>query len=117
MKKEQTKKLVMDAITAAVVLGVLVVGYFVFRSSDVTVAGIVVPKTELADQVIVVGSQIDATVASLKNLQNAVETSSAVFSASAFASLQDFSSPIAPEAVGRPDPFVPTTWKLSQKSK
>lgn len=117
MQKEQTKKLLMDAMTLLIVVAVLVVGYFAFRSNEVTVSGIVVPKTELANQVILARTQIDTTVQNLKNLQLSVASSSVVFETPAFTSLKDFSVQIPPEAVGRPDPFVPTAWKLSQKSK
>lgn len=117
MQKEQTKKLIMDITTGLLIAGVLVVGYFAFKKNDVSVQNIIVPTTETADQVLAVGAQVSGTVQNLKDLKNAVEQSSAVFATPAFTNLQDFTTAIPSEPVGRANPFVPTTWKLSQKSK
>ncbi len=49
------------------------------------------------------GAQIVATLVSLQ----AVSLNSSIFSDPAFASLQDLTTAIVPEPVGRPDPFAP----------
>ena len=117
MQKEQSKKLFMDILTGLVIAGVFVVGYFAFRKSDVAVSDIVAPATETADQVLSAGAQVSETIKNLKDLKSSVEKSSAVFATPAFTSLQDFTVEIPAEAVGRANPFIPTAWKLSQKSK
>lgn len=117
MQKEQSKKLIMDILTGLVIAGVLVVGYFAFRKTNVAVSDVVVSSTETADQVISAGAQVSETIKNLQDLKNAVQKSSAVFATPAFTSLQDFTVEIPSEAVGRTNPFIPTAWKLSQKSK
>jgi uncharacterized membrane protein YeiB len=119
MQKEQNKKIIIDVVTGIVILGVLVVGYFAFRktSPTTTIPDIVVPSTETADQVVTVGMQVSGTVKDLKDLNNSVQQFAAVFGTQAFSNLQDFSAQVPPEPVGRANPFLPTDWKLSQKSK
>ncbi len=117
MEQQKTKKMITDALTIAVVIGVFITGYYVFKGADVTESGIVTQKTEIADQVVQAGVEVDTTIRNLKNLQSSVVASSVVFAAPSFMSLQDLSTKITPEKVGRPDPFVPTSWKLAQKSK
>lgn len=116
MQKEQTKKLIMDIVTGAIIVGVLVGAYFVFRKKDATPVA-TVSASETADQVVAVGTQVASTIRDLKDLNRSVEKFAAVFSTPAFTGLQDFSATVAPEAVGRPNPFLPTDWKLRQKAK
>lgn len=107
----------MDITTGVVIIGVLVGAYFAFRTNDVAIPSIVVPSTETADAVVLVGAQVASTARDLRDLNRAVEKFSDVFATPAFASLQDFTISVDPEAVGRTNPFVPTDWKLIQKSK
>jgi hypothetical protein len=116
MQKQQTKKIIMDVITGVIVAGVFVVGYFAFKKNDVAPADILTLPTDIADQVVAVGSKVDGTIRDLKDLNRSVEKFSAVFKTPAFTSLQDFSATIAPETIGRPNPFLPTDWKLMQKT-
>lgn len=114
MQKEQTKKILMDVVTGIIVVAVLVIGYYVFVKKDTVSQSIIESPTAAADQVVLVGSQIASTARSLKDLRSSVEKTAAVFSIPAFASLQDFSVEVLPEPIGRPNPFVPTDWKLKQ---
>ncbi len=118
MQKEQIKKISGNIITVLIILAVLVVGYFSFVKQDTTTApSTAAPSSsETADQVVLASSQVDVTIKSLRDLNNAVEKSM-VFGAPAFTALQDLSVPLTQEPIGgRPDPFVPTAWKISQTS-
>ena len=116
-QQNKTKKMITDGLTIAVVIGVFIAGYYAFKGADVTESGVVTQKTEIADQVVQAGVEVDNTIRNLKNLQDSVAASSVVFATPSFMSLQDLSTKISPEKVGRLDPFVPTSWKLAQKSK
>lgn len=117
MQKGKTKKILIDIITGAVVIGVIVVGYFAFKSNQPVISDGIIggPSAGIADQVVVVGAQVAGTVRDLSDLRQAVEQSVTVFNLPAFSSLQDFSAQVTPEPVGRPNPFLPTDWKLRQQ--
>lgn len=117
MQKEQIKKILIDLITASVVVAVLVIGYYVFFKKNTVSQVVVGSSTEVADQVVLVGSQIANTARSLRDLRSSVEKTSAVLSTPAFTSLQDFSVEVSPEPIGRANPFLPTDWKIVQLSK
>ena len=118
MQKEQIKKISGNIITVLIILAVFVVGYFSFVKQDTTAGpSVAAPSSsETADQVVLANSQVDVTIKSLRDLNNAVEKSM-VLDTPAFTALQDLSVPVTQEPVGgRSDPFVPTAWKLSQTS-
>lgn len=117
MPKDQTKKILIDIVTGLVLAGVLIAAYFAFSSSKTIIPGIVKSSTATADKVVTTGAEVADTVQNLKDLNRSVAKFSAVFELPAFASLQDFSVDIVPEAVGRSNPFLPTDWKLAQKAK
>ena len=120
MKPEQTKTLIVNILTAAVVIGVIVAAYFVFIKKDVpvisTVTSSVSSVAQIAEETALMGSQIDTTVSDLNELAKAVESSNIIFELPAFKNLRDFSVAIPGESVGRDNPFVPTVWKINMTS-
>lgn len=117
MQQEQIKKIIVNGLAVLVIVGVVVTGYRSFTGGktedtttpDMSVVGQVAEETRL------IGAEIDRTVSELRGLDNALESSVAIFDLPAFTNLQDFSVPISGEPVGRDNPFVPTLWKLQMK--
>lgn len=119
MQQEQIKTLLVNVLTAAVVGGVLAVGYFVFIKKDtaVTSTGASAPSVAtIAEETTFIGAEIDSSVQDLKGLERAVASSTVIFDLPAFKNLQDFSVAIPAEAIGRPNPFIPAAWKLKLKT-
>ena len=117
MQHKQTKTLLVNTITAAVVVGVFVAGYFVFvkEDTDPTTKEIVVAR--IAEETTSIGAEIDYTVRILEDLDIAVASSRIIFDLPAFRNLQNFTVEIPAEAIGRVNPFVPTDWKLKMKAQ
>lgn len=115
MQKEQIKTILVNIVIAAVVLGVVVAGYFVFRGKTTAVPGTGAESTvTTAESTATIGAEIARIVAILKTLNTSVEDSTAIFRLAEFRSLEDFSVKVPTEPVGvREDPFVPTGWKLN----
>ncbi|MCK9345262.1 MAG: hypothetical protein M0P64_04080 [Candidatus Pacebacteria bacterium] len=115
MQQEKIKALIVNIITGAVVLGVIVSAYFVFVKRDISVVGEVATSVadvaKIAEETAMIGTEIDFTVRDLSNLARAVESSNVIFDLPAFKTLQDFTVPIRGESVGRTNPFLPTAWK------
>ena len=68
------------------------------------------------DTLVTTGAVVNAPGADLVETLlalRAVKLDGAIFSEPAFAALVDFSTPIIPEPVGRPNPFAPLTVALS----
>lgn len=118
MPLEQTKSLLINIMTGAVIVGVIVAGYFVFRGGQtVTPSSVATPSAvDSAAETVAIGAEIARTVSDLQDLKSSVADSIAVFSTPAFKNLQDFSSSIPSQPVGRPNPFIPTDWKLKLKA-
>lgn len=114
MSQEQTKNLLINIVTVLVIVGILVEGYFVFKGKQVVGPGetAVAPSAENATEIVVIGSEIARTVTDLQDLKRSVEGSATVFSMPEFKNLQDFSTSIPSEVVGRTNPFITTDWKL-----
>lgn len=120
MQQEKIKNLLVNVITGAVVVGLIYAAYFVFTKSssgpaDTTVAP-ELSVAKIAEETAIVGVEIDRTVSSLKDLKRTVANSKVIFDLPAFQNLQDFSVAIPEEPLGRPNPFVPTEWKLKMKA-
>lgn len=97
--------------TGIVVVGVLVVGYWMFtrNQSVVSPGGEVTAKA--TEQTIVEGTDLARTIKELSDLNSAVLSSVGIFSTQSFRELKDFSVEIPEEPLGRDNPFVPTEWK------
>jgi hypothetical protein len=54
------------------------------------------------------GTTNGAVVLALLNRLNGIELNGKIFTSTAFKSLQDFSIPLTPQAVGRSNPYLPT---------
>jgi hypothetical protein len=121
MQQEQIKALIVNILTAGVVVGVLVAAYFVFIKKDIPVVGSVISSVtsvaQIAEETALIGSQIDTTVSDLGDLASAVESSNVIFELPSFKNLRDFSVAIPEEYVGRDNPFVPTIWKINMKNQ
>lgn len=115
MQKEKTKSILVNILTVVVLGGVLVVGYFVFVKKDTAFTDKIASIAKIAQDTASIGAEIDYTVRDLGDLERAVSGSRLIFDLPAFKSLQDFTVAIPSEAVGRPNPFVITAWKLKMK--
>lgn len=120
MEQDKTKNLLINILTAAVVVGVAVAGYFVFMKTDTTsITGVAAPATSVAvvaEETTAIGNEIDSTVRNLGDLERAVASSKVIFDLPAFKNLEDFSVEIPGDTVGRVNPFVPTVWKIKMKA-
>jgi len=115
MQQDKSKTLLVNILTAVVVVGVAGAAYFVFTKTDATVVGTGAPISSVAavaEETTLIGSQIDYTVRELRDLERAVASSTVIFGLSSFRNLQDFSVAIPSENLGRVNPFVPTPWKI-----
>lgn len=116
MQQEKIKTLLVNILTAVVVVGVVVTGYFVFTKTDaVSTVGSSAPVTAVAvvaQETAAIGNEIDNTVRDLGGLERAVASSVVIFDLPAFKNLENFSVTVSPENLGRANPFTPTTWKI-----
>ncbi len=117
MNPQKTKIPVKNIAIGSVLIGVLIITYFVFKkvtqvntSSD---GAVVVDSVQTAD---VVEAKVIRTVRELNDLKSAVEINAAVFSSTAFRVLEDFSVVVPTELVGRENPFVITEWRIKIKA-
>ncbi|MBI5077831.1 MAG: hypothetical protein HZB11_00475 [Candidatus Yonathbacteria bacterium] len=116
MKNEQIKSLLINILTVAVPVGVLIVGYFIFVKKDTATVSSVASIAKIAEETVSIGTQIDYTVKDLGDLERAVADSKIIFDLPAFKNLQDFTVAVPIEAVGRSNPFIPTAWKLKMRA-
>lgn len=116
MKREQINKILMNIVTVALGIGVITFGYFSFFKKEDTTVDSVKVVADLAFQTTIIGTDIDNTVRSLRDLSRAVALSAVIFDLSSFKSLENFSVPVQAEKEGRDNPFTPTEWKLRIKA-
>ena len=120
MQQEQTKTIIVNILTALVVIVFVVVAYFVFIRKEVPIISSVVSSVQtvaqVAEETALIGSEIDTTVSDLGDLAAAVESSNVIFELPAFKNLKDFSIVVSEEPVGRTNPFVPTVWKINMEN-
>lgn len=116
MQQEQIKSLFVNILTASVVVGVFITGYFVFvKKTPLTVSEVSVVK--IAEETRFIGTEIDRTVKELEGLDRSLASSLAIFDDPAFRNLEDFTVSIPEEVVGsRTNPFTVTSWKLEAKA-
>ena len=108
----------MNVATGALVLGVIVGGYFAFVSKKTdTAAPDAVVSTQGIAQTIAISTNISRTKTELSELKKAVAASVEVFTSPEFRSLRDFSVQVPEEPIGRDNPFIPTDWKLKIKAQ
>lgn len=119
MQQEKLKTLLVNILTGSIVVGLVVVAYFVFLKKDVStlssVPASVADTARIAEETALIGTEIDYTMRDLSDLSRAVSSSNAIFTLPAFKNLQDFTITVYPEAVGRTNPFLPTAWKIKMK--
>lgn len=116
MQKEQIKAILVNITTAGIVVSLLVAGYVVFFKKESTLGSspeVIVSTTEEAATL---RARVDRTVSDLTGLEHAVANSAVIFDLPSFKNLEDFSVMVPPEPVGRPNPFIPTDWKLKIKT-
>lgn len=116
MKKDQVNKILINIVTVAIGLGVVVFGYFSFVNKGNVVTDSVAVVANIAVQTTTIGADIDNTVRTLNDLSRAVALSAVIFDLPAFKSLQNFSVPIPSEKEGRDNPFTPAEWKLKMNA-
>lgn len=115
MQQTQIKTLMVNIMTAAVLVGVVVVGYFVFVKNEVPVVTSTVSTAKVAQETASIGKEIESTIRSLKKLNGAVENSKVILELPSFNNLQDYSVMIPSEPISRENPFIPTAWKIKMK--
>lgn len=111
MQKEQIKTLLVNIAIIAVVVGVAVAGYFVFKGYETGVD--LGSQDTTAQSTATMGAEITRTVETLRELSTSVKFSAMIFSRPVFQSLTNFSVGVSPEPIGRENPFTPTLWKLN----
>lgn len=116
MKKDQINKILINIVTVALGLGVIIFGYFSFVNKGNVVTDSVAVVADIAVQTTSIGADIDNTVRTLNDLSRAVALSTEIFELPTFKSLQNFTVSIPPEKEGRNNPFTPTEWKLKMKA-
>ena len=120
MQQDKIKSLLVNILTAGVIVGVVVVGYIVFTKSDVVpTVGSSAPSTSVAfvaQETAAIGTEIDTTVRDLGELESAVASAAVIFDLPAFKNLEDFSVTVSPENIGRTNPFIPTAWKIKMNA-
>ncbi len=108
----QVKKIMTNIAIGALILGVVIAGYFVFfKKTDTTTVAVTAPTIGI-EQAVAVSTNISRTKSELNELKKAVATSVEVFSSREFRSLQDFSQQVPEEPIGRDNPFMATSWKV-----
>lgn len=109
-----TKSFIINIVTSALVLAIVVVGYFVFIRNKEAVSEIVAPSV-VTDETVMVGMEINKTFKDLGDLKVAVEDARTMIDSPVFQTLKDFSVTIPVEKVGRANPFIPASWKAVKK--
>ncbi len=117
MNSQKTKALIKNIVMSAVLIGVLIIAYIVFKKDTEvnTLSGgaVAVDSVFTPD---VVEARVTRTVTELNELKSAIASMIAIFSTPVFRSLEDFSVSIPEEPVGRENPFVITEWKIKTKA-
>lgn len=119
MEREQTKNILVNILTVAIALGVLIAGYIVFIKKDSagTSSTPSAPSVaKIAEETAFIGTEIDYTLRDLGDLERAVASSSIIFDLPAFKNLQDFTITVPSEAIGRPNPFIVPDWKIKMRA-
>ena len=116
MEQAQIKTIAANVITGGIIIGIIVVGYYVLVKKSIPKLNEVNTVAQIANETAAIGSEIDKTVKDLKDLDRAVETSAIIFELPEFMNLENFSAAVPVETVGRKNPFVATEWKLKIKA-
>jgi hypothetical protein len=90
--------------TIIIIIGLIVValGYFFMKGGST-----VDDSALLQGDVSVMSDNSGAQVLALLNQINAIEIDPSIFNSAVYRTLRDFSVPIPPQNVGRPNPFEP----------
>ncbi len=113
MNPQKTKILVKNIVTSIIVVGLLVIIYFVLKKDTPTDTPIVNgASTDTVTNANVIDIRVARSVKELSDLKSAVVNTAALFSTAAFRGLEDFSVVIPTEPVGRENPFIKTEWKI-----
>ena len=111
--QQNTKSLIINIATAALVIGVVVVGYVVFAKNKDMAVEIATPN-ESIDDTIMVGAEINKTFEDLDALKDAVEKARKMIGSTVFKTFKDFSVVVPAEKTGRENPFTPPIWRTSK---
>lgn len=116
MQSPQIKKITINIITGAIIVGTFVIGYWVFFLDGSEEKEIPADATRVS-QVIMVGVEIERTLRELGDLERSIKSSKDIFDIPVFKGLEDFSVQVPTENIGRENPFTRTTWKISQEAQ
>lgn len=114
--ESQAKELIVNGSIALLVVLAGIFGYFIFvsKGDNVVKQAFVQGETSATDKILNTGNEVATTIRDVEKLRNAVASTTVIFASEAFVNLKDFSVSVPEEAVGRPNPFVPSAWKLKQ---
>lgn len=111
--QQNTKSLIINIATAALVIGVVAVGYIVLtKNKDVAVE--IITPSESIDDTIMVGIEINKTFEDLGELKVAVGDARKMIGSPVFKTLKDFSVVVPAEKIGRGNPFTSPSWRTSK---
>ncbi len=117
MQKEQIKTLVVNITTGAVIVGVIIVGYFAFTKKDTIVISSDASVASVAEKTAFIGVEIESSIFDLKELSGAIARSKIFFDLPEFKNLENFSVVVPSQTVGRDNPFVPAEWKVKMNAQ
>ena len=107
MQKEQIKTILINTLTFTVVMGIFGAGYYIYFRGPTTVIIQATSVAKIAEETALIGTEIDYTVRDLGELSSAIANSAIIFELPAFKNLQDLSTQVPAEPVGRTNPFEP----------
>lgn len=116
MEQSQTKTILVNILTGGIIIGVIIVGYYVLVKKNLPKLQESNTVAQIADETTLIRTEIDETVKDLKDLDRAVASSTIIFELPEFIHLEDFTARVPVEAIGRKNPFLPTAWKLRIKA-
>lgn len=118
MPKEKNSDLIVNIVTAGVVVSLLIAGYFALKPKKEIIFDDVgsATQSEVAESTVFIGAGITRTISNLRALKDSVASSATIFLMPEFQKLEDFSVSIPVEEMGtvsgRKNPFTPTPWKI-----
>lgn len=94
-----------------------VAGYFLFVKNDALRAALDGADNTAITKTVEAANDVTKTIAQVDELKDSMKETNALLSSFPFAKLFDFSIVVPEEAIGRPNPFTPTEWKIKALAK
>lgn len=108
------KEIIINASIVLLVIVAIIFAYFIFiEKGENSIKKVFTGSQNTStEDTIVAGTEIAGIINELKELKSSIVGTSLIFNSPVFGSLKDFSVVVPEEAIGRENPFVPTSWKL-----